>query len=564
MTVTHQITQGSQGWHEFRAKHFGASEAAAMLGISPYKSRADLLREKATGITPEVDPHTQRIFDNGHATEAMARPIVEEQIGEELFPATMSDGKLSASCDGLTMLGDTAWEHKQWNQALADSVRRQVLPEAHVPQCQQVIMVTRAQRLIFTVSDGTRENMVSMEVLPDPEYQARIRAGWDQFERDLFEYTPEPVAVEVVATAQESLPAVYAQVSGDLAVQSNLDVFGQALKAFVERIPAAPETDQEFADTEAACKTLKEAEDRLSAAEDQALASLSDVEIMRRTVADLKNIARTTRLASEKLVKARKEAIRTEIVMTARGQFAAFVRALQNETRRVRLTGPAFAMPDFGNAIKGLKTLASIRDRTDTTLANAKIEAGEAATDIRAKLAKFSELVAAEHEGLFRDLDDLITMAPNHFETAVTSRVEEHKRLEAERIAKIEQEAKEKAEAAAQAKIEAEQAKPAEQPAQAAPELQRYPAAVNDLVGLGQTSVAPQPAPQADEPATLTLGDMNALLAPISLSAAVLAELGVQHSATRKTAKLYRESDFHRACEAIIAHINEIQALETI
>ena len=33
----------------------------------------------------------------------MARPIAEEIIGEELFLATYSFGRLSASCDGLTM-----------------------------------------------------------------------------------------------------------------------------------------------------------------------------------------------------------------------------------------------------------------------------------------------------------------------------------------------------------------------------------------------------------------------------------------------------------------------------
>ncbi|MFA5633135.1 MAG: YqaJ viral recombinase family protein, partial [Porticoccaceae bacterium] len=210
MAEIHDLIQGAPEWHLFRAEHFGASEAAAMLGVSPYKTRHQLLREKATGVTPEVSEHTQRIFDHGHEVEALARPIIEADIGEELFQVTMSDGKISASCDGLTVLGDTAWEHKQWNQALAESVRAGILPEEHKPQCQQVLMVTGAERLIFTVSDGTRQNMVSMEVLPDPEYQAKIRAGWAQFERDLAEHKPEAPAVEVVAQAQESLPAVYA------------------------------------------------------------------------------------------------------------------------------------------------------------------------------------------------------------------------------------------------------------------------------------------------------------------------------------------------------------------
>ena len=72
----HNLQQGSPEWHAFRAEHFGASEAAAMLGLSKYTSRTELLRQKSTGISKEVDANTQAIFDRGHATEALARPII--------------------------------------------------------------------------------------------------------------------------------------------------------------------------------------------------------------------------------------------------------------------------------------------------------------------------------------------------------------------------------------------------------------------------------------------------------------------------------------------------------
>ena len=74
--VTHDCAQGSDAWHALRAKHFTASEASAMLGVSKYQTRADLLKRKATGLSEEVDAATQRRFDDGHAAEAAARPIV--------------------------------------------------------------------------------------------------------------------------------------------------------------------------------------------------------------------------------------------------------------------------------------------------------------------------------------------------------------------------------------------------------------------------------------------------------------------------------------------------------
>ena len=64
--------QGTPEWHAHRATTRNASYAPAVMGVSPYKSRAALIREKSTGIIPEVSPELQRRFDKGHATEAAA------------------------------------------------------------------------------------------------------------------------------------------------------------------------------------------------------------------------------------------------------------------------------------------------------------------------------------------------------------------------------------------------------------------------------------------------------------------------------------------------------------
>ena len=48
------LIQGSPEWLAHRATHFNASDAPAMMGCSPYKTRAQLLREMHTGVVPEV------------------------------------------------------------------------------------------------------------------------------------------------------------------------------------------------------------------------------------------------------------------------------------------------------------------------------------------------------------------------------------------------------------------------------------------------------------------------------------------------------------------------------
>ena len=69
------LIQGSQEWHAHRAQHFNASDAPAMMACSSYKTRAELIKELATGIGQEVDAATQRRFDAGHQFEALARPL---------------------------------------------------------------------------------------------------------------------------------------------------------------------------------------------------------------------------------------------------------------------------------------------------------------------------------------------------------------------------------------------------------------------------------------------------------------------------------------------------------
>ena len=112
------LKQGSPEWHAHRAKYDNASDAAAMMGCSPYKTRSQLLRERSTGVVADVGAEQQRRFDDGHRFEALARGLAEELIGDDLAPIVGTEGELSASFDGITFMGDTVWEHKTLGEAL--------------------------------------------------------------------------------------------------------------------------------------------------------------------------------------------------------------------------------------------------------------------------------------------------------------------------------------------------------------------------------------------------------------------------------------------------------------
>src|SRR5690606_20293300 len=115
---TLNLIQGGPEWLAARAKHLTASEAPIMMGASTKMRRNELLKLRATGNEREYSDWVQRnLFDKGHDQEAKARVLVEQDIGEDLYPvtATDDDGWLLASFDGMTMLGDTLYEHKMWN-----------------------------------------------------------------------------------------------------------------------------------------------------------------------------------------------------------------------------------------------------------------------------------------------------------------------------------------------------------------------------------------------------------------------------------------------------------------
>lgn len=560
------LIQGTPEWHAHRAQHFNASDAPAMMACSSYKTRAELIKELATGITPEVDAATQRRFDDGHKFEALARPLAEEIIGDELSPCVGTRGKYSASFDGLTFMNDVGMEHKSLNSTLREIMAAGCtgadLPLQYQIQMEQQAMVSGCNRILFMASKWSADNQ-PLEVFhcwyePDAELRARIIAGWEQLEKDVAAYNPtadRPAAA--VAAPMESLPAVVVQVTGALTVGGNLDTFGTALRAYIERMVAKPATDQEFADAEAECKALKKAEDMLEAAEYGALAQISDVELLRRTVADLRNLARTTRLAREKLVTAEKEARRTAIVTGAQSQLEQHIQVLNQRLGAPwlpRVTG------GFAEVIKGKKSLTNMEDAVAVALTNAKHDANQLAERLEAN-RKHLVQDGSDWITLFADFATVGAKAAEDFQALAALRIGQHKQAEAKRLEgereRIRQEEVARLEREA---ADAERRRIHEQAQQAQAEIAQAqqagaltaPVAV-DLAGLAQSKAAEEVAgidaqqvisaakKSAATPTgeTITLGQINTLISPIKVDAAGLAELGFSPVATIKAAKHY-------------------------
>lgn len=558
--IIHNVIQGSAEWGALRAAHHTASEAPAMMGASKYQSRNELLALKKTGIAQEISRHQQALFDRGHEAEAMARPHAEAIIGEELYPVVGTSGKLLASMDGMTMLGTVLFEHKLFNEKLAEQVRAGNLEPHYYWQLEQQLLVSGAKRVLFMVSDGTPERMVWMWYEPVAGRAAQLLAGWDQFERDLVEFVPEPVTVAAVGAAPEALPALRIELTG-MVTASNLDQFRDRAIAVFQGIKTDLKDDQDFANAEQTVKWCGDIEDQLKAAKQHALSQTASIDELFRAIDAISAEARTKRLELDKLVKARKEAIRQDLVQKAVGDIREHYGLINQSLGEHAIGAPADLNYRFNEAIKGKRTIASLKDALSTVLAGAKIEASQRGDGVRASVAALQE-ASAGHEHLFADRVVLCaTKAPEDIRNLVAARIAEHKaredlRLEAERERIRQEEAnrlerERKAQEALEARLETAQV---HEDARQAEIAEAVLAVRQQATSTPIADLAPAQGPVA----TIKLGEINALIAPLSINAEGLAQFGFQPVGTERAAKLYSVASLPAIRQALIQKLQRI------
>lgn len=578
MKILPQIHQGSQEWLAHRRTTRNASDAPAMMGASPYVSRAELVKRYATGIVPEVDAATQRVFDRGHEVEPALRALAESIISEELYPvtATSSDGYLGASFDGVSLDEDIFLEAKQPNAAKIAMIHRGELPPMDYWQVvQQFAVCESAQRCIYLVGDGGKDTTAVLWVHRDAIEGdiPKLIAGWKQFDADVAAYQHEqPAAPVATGRAPETLPALHVDVTGKV-LASNLDSFREQAMAVLGSINRDLKTDDDFATAEATVKWCSDVEQRLGAAKANVLGQMADIDAVCRTLDDVAAETRRIRLDLDKLVKAEKEARKAEIVKAGIDEVRGYYTGINATLGEYAIGVPAAMASDIGGSIKGLRTLASIKDKVSAAVAHAKIDASQRADQVRACMAVMAD---AGNEALFPDRVQLCqTKAPDDLRNLVAARIAEHEaaiRKQAEEAAERERE-RIRLEEAAKAKAEAERVALAEAQRQHDEQLamsleaQRQDEPVFGAPEAFARTVTTRPGP-GDERATydtgarLKLGDINAAIAPLSITADGMSKLGFESVGHQKAAKLYRACEFDAIKAAMTRAIQSAAVLE--
>ena len=190
-----EVEQNTPAWHEYRLKHLGASEVAAVMNCDPFGTRPPQAfglwmiksgRKKASTYQNESQAH-------GHKNEEAAREAYIKYAGEFAVATTMECTRpgwefMSASLDGLHADGKTLVEIKCPQEAgTMRDVKDGQLPDNYYAQVQAQLFVSEAEKAHFFC--WFRGEGVCIVVEPDPPYLAtellpEVEEFWKRVQRN--------------------------------------------------------------------------------------------------------------------------------------------------------------------------------------------------------------------------------------------------------------------------------------------------------------------------------------------------------------------------------------------
>uniref|UniRef100_UPI0035C6A2D0 YqaJ viral recombinase family protein n=3 Tax=Bacteria TaxID=2 RepID=UPI0035C6A2D0 len=459
----YNIEQGTDAWLKLREEHLTASDASAMMGASKYKSRTQLMKEKKFGVKEKITPAKQALFDKGHAAEDAARDLLEVDMLESFAPVVGGieiDGlKLLASLDGLSEDQQMVFEHKLWNETLAENVRNNVLEDTHYWQLEHQLLVSGAENALFMTSDGTADKREYMHYISIPERREQLIAGWKQFNKDLESFEME-AKKEVVVAEKTSLPAISYSVTGT-EISTNIGVCLEQIKTMAsEEMSKVLETDQDFADKDQLNKDVKKARAGLKDMIAKVRGEFVSYSQFEEIAQEMDGVLQQMQSHGEKQVKQAKEAKKQAIWTEADNNLRQHIAECDAKLKPMLLAGIMGAFtPNWAGAMKNKRTIESLENAVSEELAKWKVEINQVMDRVVPNLQYLRDH-AADYKFLFSDAQQLVNQDAEPFQAIIKSRIADHKQAEEERLEaerqRIQKEEEAKAQREAEAKAEAE------------------------------------------------------------------------------------------------------------
>jgi putative phage-type endonuclease len=155
-------------WHEWRRNGIGSSDAAVIMGVSPWRTPLQLWENKVFGISEQLDNASMK---RGRDLEETARQEFEKLVGTIVAPSNVVHPGCSwmrASLDGIDVTGKIIVEIKCPNKDDHLTAAGKKVPEKYYPQCQHQLEVTGSPSMYYFSFDGKKG--VVVEVARDQKY----------------------------------------------------------------------------------------------------------------------------------------------------------------------------------------------------------------------------------------------------------------------------------------------------------------------------------------------------------------------------------------------------------
>ena len=157
------IQQNTQEWKDFRRNKIGASDAAGILGISPFKTPYQVWEEKIFGL----DDLENWAMRHGHLMEPLAREEFENMTGLAMMPKVAIHKEREwqmASLDGVSFEEDVFVEikcpkSKEVHQMACDGK----LPDHYMAQMQHQMVVLGIDMGFYFSFNGTEGALVEVK-----------------------------------------------------------------------------------------------------------------------------------------------------------------------------------------------------------------------------------------------------------------------------------------------------------------------------------------------------------------------------------------------------------------
>lgn len=173
---------------EARRTTIGASDAAPILGISPYKTALDLWKEKVEGTSQFLSPSMKR----GNDLESEARVLFNQMIGDHFVEAnTMVHPERvwqTATPDGINFRGDVSLEIKCNNKKVHEMARDKKIPDYYMAQVQHQMSVLGNDRAFYFSYNG-HEGLI-VEVKRDNSFLDSLIEKEYEFWRSVMDQIP--------------------------------------------------------------------------------------------------------------------------------------------------------------------------------------------------------------------------------------------------------------------------------------------------------------------------------------------------------------------------------------